>query len=312
MRIGVAVASAGPAASRSVVTELVDAAEALGYDGAWFSDHVALPGYAAEHLAGPFLEPIALCGWALARTRRLRIGTDVLVGAHRHPLLVSASAGTLAELGEDRLVLGVGVGYLRGEFELLGLPYERRAELAEDVLRVLSSPLEGVSVAGSGTRAPVWVGGNHPAARRRAAIFGDGWHPLWMPPDAYRRARAEIVELRRRAGRRDGFTFSYSCGATRVVDDGVRDWPPPVERAPVGSEFRYVPEALVHDDGRPAFVGTPAEIVSDLRALERAGVDHVVLRPGNDLAQLELLAREVLPSFTDTPSDAEVSSPDRR
>lgn len=303
MKIGVALTSSGPAASRAAVAELLDAAEDLGYDGAWFSDHIAMPAYAAEHLSTPFLEPIALCGWALARTRRLRIGTDVLVGAYRHPLLVSASAGTLAELGEDRLVLGVGIGYLRGEFELLGLPYERRAEMADDALRVLGAPVDHALVAASGTPTPVWVGGNHAAARRRAALLGDGWHPLWMPPDAYRRARAEIVEMRDRAGRTDAFTFSYSCGTTRIVDDGERGWSPPPERAPVGSEFRYVPEALVDYDGRPAFVGSPAEVIGDLRALERAGVDHVVLRPGDDVAQLELLAREVLPSFAESSLD---------
>src|SRR5207253_2944570 len=97
------------------------------YDSLWFPDHVAMPGYVLDLLdTAPYLEPMVCCTWALAVTSRLRVGTDVLVAAYRHPLLVRAMVGTLARMSGDRFLLGVGVGWLKGEFEALGERYEDR------------------------------------------------------------------------------------------------------------------------------------------------------------------------------------------
>ena len=299
MRFGVAVPAYGPGAEGSAVRDTVAAAEELGFESAWLPDHVAVPDYATTvNLSPPFLEPMAACGWVLGATTRLRFGTDVLVAPYRHPLLVAAMAGTLARLGGDRMVLGVGIGYLRGEFDVLGLEYDRRAAVTEEFLRALRSPPEGFHVVSGPTPVPVWVGGNSAGARRRAALLGDGWHPLWMPDDAYRAARAEITAIRAEAGLGGAFTFSYSGGATRLLDADPGDWPAPPPRAPVGSEFRYAPAAWTADGGRPRLVGTPDQLIGDLRLLADAGVDHLVLRFGQGgVAQLARFAAEVAPAF---------------
>ena len=86
--------------------------------------------------------------------------------------------------------------------------------------------------------------------------------------------------------------------ATALLDE-PRPWRPPAQRPPKGSEFRYQPEAWVADDHRPRFVGTPDEVAADLRLLEDAGVDHVVLRFGStDVRPLERFMAEVMPAFT--------------
>jgi alkanesulfonate monooxygenase SsuD/methylene tetrahydromethanopterin reductase-like flavin-dependent oxidoreductase (luciferase family) len=143
------------------------------------------------------------------------------------------------------------------------------------------------------------VGGRQSAAsRRRAALLGDGWHPLWMPAEAYAAARESILGMRADRGLSSDFTFSYSCGATRVLDLDPQDWPEPRGRAPVGTEFSYSPAALVAEGNRPRFVGTPDQLVEDFGLLVRAGVDHVTLRFGTtDISQLERFAREVRPAF---------------
>jgi alkanesulfonate monooxygenase SsuD/methylene tetrahydromethanopterin reductase-like flavin-dependent oxidoreductase (luciferase family) len=300
LHFGVAMRSYGDGATGPAAAEFVAAAEELGFDSVWFADHIAVPDYAvAVNLSPPFLEPLAACAWALGRTERLRFGTDVLVAPYRHPLQVAAVAGTLGRLAGDRLVLGVGVGYLRGEFDALGVgPYEDRGRLTDEFLKTLRSPGEGLHVVDAPSPVPVWVGGNGAAARRRAAILGDGWHPLWMPDDRYAAARAEILGLRAAAGLDGPFTFSFSCGRTRILDRDPGDWPAPPARAPEGSEFRYAPAAWTAPDNRPRLVGVPDRFIADLRLLEAAGVDHVMLRFGETgTGQLELFAREIAPAF---------------
>jgi alkanesulfonate monooxygenase SsuD/methylene tetrahydromethanopterin reductase-like flavin-dependent oxidoreductase (luciferase family) len=305
MRFGFAVPAYGPCADGAAIRDLLVAADELGYDTAWFPDHIAVPDYATEvNLRPPFLEPLAMCAWGAGLTRRLRFGTDVLVAPYRHPLLVSAMAGTLGRMAGDRLVLGVGVGYLKGEFEVLGAePYETRGAVTDAFLRAVRVPPDGVTVVTSPTPVPIWVGGNGTKARHRAALLGDGWHPLWMPDSEYAAARRDILSTRESAGLTGPFAFSYSCGTTKLLRGRPGQWPSPAERPPVGSEFRYAPAPWVNGDGRPRFVGTVDDLVSDFRLLEVAGVEQVTLRFGTvDVADLESFAAEIVPHFGPAPA----------
>jgi len=298
VKFGFAVPAYGKAVEAGI-PELLAAGEELGFESVWWPDHIAVPDYAtAVNLQTPFLEPLAACAWALGRTTRMRVGTDVLVAPYRHPLAVAAMAGTMGALAGDRLVLGVGIGYLRGEFDVLGADYDARAETTEDFLRTIREPPDGYSVIQGPTRVPVWVGGNNRRAQRRAALLGDGWHPLWLPPDEYAIARDEILAIRREAGLEGPFSFSFSAGPTRFSEMPEGGWPPAPARAPEGSEFRYSPEFWVAPDGRPRLVGSTDDLIGDLRLLEGAGVDHVTLRFGTvDVAPYERFAAEVLPVF---------------
>ena len=300
MKFGFAIPAYGAGADGAAVAELVAAADELGFDSAWLPDHVAVPDYAAAvNLSPPFLEPIAACAWGLGATTRLRFGTDVLVAPYRHPLVVAAMAGTLGRLAGDRLVLGVGIGYLRGEFEVLGADYDARATTTEEWVRAVRNPPDGFSVVDAPAPVPIWIGGNTAKAVRRAALLGDGWHPLWLPSEDYAKARARILAIRDDEGIDGEFTFSFSAGFTQFADRPAGGWPPPRERAPADSEFRYAPAAWTAPDGRPRLVGSPDDLIGDLALLADAGVDHVTLRFGTtDPAPLERFARDVMPALT--------------
>jgi alkanesulfonate monooxygenase SsuD/methylene tetrahydromethanopterin reductase-like flavin-dependent oxidoreductase (luciferase family) len=245
----------------------------------------------------PFLEPLITCAWALKASSRIVLGTDVLVAPYRHPLHVTALVNTIARLEPERFVLGVGIGYLVGEFELLGVDYDSRATATEALLQQLRQPAEQFHVIDAPRPAPVWVGGNNPKALSRAALLGDGWHPLWLEPARYAEAREKIVTLRAEAGYSAPFTFSFSSRFTRFAD-GPNDWPAVAPRAPVGSEFRYAPDPWIGPDGRPGLVGTPEDLISDLRALADAGVEHITLRFGDARVEpMQRFAREVMPAF---------------
>jgi probable F420-dependent oxidoreductase len=318
----VVVPATGPFGSPDVFGAVVDTIENLGYDDVWFGDHVAVPSYAA-HITGPdWLEPITCCLLALGRTTRLRAGTDVLVLPYRNPVLVAKMAATADAMSGGRLVLGVGVGYLKGEFAALGAPYERRGAVADEYIRVMrelwASAGQPVSFDGKFVRfdrvcvgptpasglVPVWVGGNAPAAWRRAAVLGEGWHPLFPNPDEYRRGHDAIVAMGDTAER---FVFSISLATTHVLEPGGTYSPSLwADLADVPEDFGYAPPVPVTGDGRVRFVGVADEVAADIEEYVAAGVDHFTLRfstGGQEarvieyLDQLQRFANQVMPRF---------------
>jgi probable F420-dependent oxidoreductase len=303
MRVGVAIPTWGPFGDAGILAQVLPAVEELGFESAWFSDHVAIPTYATDRFAPPLFEPLSLASWALSRTTTLRIGTDVLVAPYRHPVLLAAIAGTIDRLSRGRLTLGVGVGYLRGEFAALQIPVGERGSITDEVLDALRVLWEGdgprhfsgqhvrfddvLPAAVPAAGVPLWVGGNGDKARARAASRGDGWHPLYPDPATYARGRSDIEAARERAGRSGPFTFSYSASLCRVVESRRSEWPSSTDSS-LRPEYRYAPEFPRNDDGRPLLVGTADEVAGDLDAYRRSGVEHVVLRIWASGARLDL------------------------
>jgi probable F420-dependent oxidoreductase len=321
---GVAIPTYGEFGTGSALVDLCQAAEELGYADAWFADHVVIPDYCVGLMGPAWLEPLATCCVGLGATTTLRFGVDVLVAPYRNPVLVSQIVATADRLSGGRFTLGVGVGYISGEFAATGAPpYEDRGTVTEEYLAVMRAlwetegavsfdgrwiHLDGVHAEPKPLQAPlpVYVGGNHRRAWHRAARLGDGWHPLFPTPEGYADARA-VIEAERaslgRAGRR--FTYSYSCPGTRVLD---RPGEPATlttyaDFADVPAEFGYAPPPPVDADGRARFIGDPGQVRADVAAYTAAGVDHFTLRfftsdtgfgPQAFTDQLQFFAREVM------------------
>lgn len=173
------------------------AADRLGYHHVTCSEHVAYPAERVAHPGGGrYWDPLATLAWLGACTERIRLATHVLVLPYHHPLEIAKRYGTLDRLSGGRVVLGVGVGHLRTEFDLLGVPYADRGARTDDALRALRAALSVREPAYAGThysfsgvvvdphavqeRVPIWVGGSTWRSLRRALAHGDGWAPYGL------------------------------------------------------------------------------------------------------------------------------------
>jgi probable F420-dependent oxidoreductase len=178
------------------VARVVVEAERLGYVHATCSEHVAVPIDVAEVRGATYWDPLPVFGYLAAQTSRIELVTSVLVLGYHHPLAIAKRYGTLDAVSGGRLVLGVGVGSLREEFELLGAQFEDRGARGDDAIRALRASLgrrepayEGTHYSFSGflvdpcaprTDVPIWVGGRTARSLRRAVELADGWMPFGL------------------------------------------------------------------------------------------------------------------------------------
>jgi len=177
---------------------IVEDADRLGYDHVTCSEHVVVPTPIAEVRGGTYWDPLATFGYLAARTTRIRFATEVLVLGYHHPLEIAKRYGTLDVVSGGRLVLGLGVGSLKEEFELLGATFEGRGDIADDALRALRASLSRAEPAYHGPHfdfdgvvvdphaiqdeVPLWIGGRTRRSLRRAVELGNGWVPFGLSP----------------------------------------------------------------------------------------------------------------------------------
>ncbi|MBT2382116.1 TIGR03619 family F420-dependent LLM class oxidoreductase [Streptomyces sp. ISL-11] len=180
---------AGP----SDLREIARTADRLGFAYLATCDHVAVPTRLAAAMGTVWYDPVATLAHLAAVTERTLLLSHVTVAALRHPLALAKQYATVDRLAAGRLVLGVGAGHVREEFEALGVDFGRRGAILDetiDALKAALGPAEFPEFSGRRfafrglgqaprpvrtPRPPVWVGGSSPAALRRAALRGDGW-----------------------------------------------------------------------------------------------------------------------------------------
>src|SRR5579885_1366389 len=144
MKYGVTLTGAGPMADREKLRRGARKADKLGFQSLWLWDHVAFPGKLPESYGRSyfspethFFAPIPTLAFLAAETKRIKLGTGVLLLALRHPLLVAKDVATLDVLSEGRVIFGVGLGWLAEEFEALGIPFRERAGRVRESVGIL-------------------------------------------------------------------------------------------------------------------------------------------------------------------------------
>ncbi len=312
--------------------DLARHAERLGFDSVWVTDHVVLPverattyphGSSSEphdNLDGfPYtweqeiFEPVTLMAALATATERVEIGVSVLVIPYRHPLLTAKMLATIDQLSRGRIILGAGVGWLREEFEALGLDreiFERRGAVTMDYLRAIQAAWtantnatskragtgRGAAHAGPfarfegvGTRPlpyrkphpPCWIGGQGERALVRSVALGQGYLAISSDPERLAADTSRIRDLCTVAGRdADSLDIAHIDGV--ILADEAGDAP-----AHAGATL----------------VGSPARILEELAAYARAGLTHLVagvsrkgdLRFESVVDALEEVASEILP-----------------
>src|SRR5215510_3684766 len=230
MQFGFSAPTAGPLASADNLARLCAGAEALGWDYATFSDHVVIPtdidsrypysesGEFSNAGTGERNEQLIEVAFVAARTSKLRLITSVMVVPHRPAVLAAKQLATIDVLSGGRLSLGIGAGWMKEEFEALGLPaFDKRGKVTDEYIAAFRElwskdkpkfdgeyvkfadiifapkPVQKPGI-------PIWVGGESGPALRRTAKLGDAWYPIGnnpaFPLDSLDRFRAGVDRLR--------------------------------------------------------------------------------------------------------------------
>ena len=204
-------------ASVEDLVAIATAADRLGYHHLTASEHVAIPVDVEARRGMRYWDLLSTLAYLAAVTERIRLATNMVVLPYHHPIEILKHYGTLDRLSDGRLVLGVGVGSLREEFDLLGKQFDGRGEAADDALRAIRATWGQREPRYSGTRytfddvvvdptgvqerVPIWVGGRTPRSLRRALELGDAWVPFLLDPTAVRSMLDQAVETPAWAGR---------------------------------------------------------------------------------------------------------------
>lgn len=273
-------ASAGPA-------ELAGIAVAADRSGAFYvavCDHVAIPRPMDEAMGSVWYDTVATLGWLAAQTESVHLLSHVWVVPYRSPLITAKSFATLDLLSGGRAILGVGIGHVEGEFDLLGAEFRRRGRSLDEALPILREALatgeyrdalvHPRSPRPGGT--PIWVGGSSDAALRRAAHLGDGWLPQGPPKQGM---RAAIAQIRDERAERLGPDAPFDLGIqAEPIHVGELDW----------------------DAGPFVLSGDPEAIAARLTKYASVGANHVQVRfaarsAAETVEQIERFGTEVWP-----------------
>ena len=248
MKFGLMFSNIGPFAQPEGLTHLAQTAERCGVESLWTVEHVAVPvGYESRYpysesgkMPGPenspIPDPLVWLGYAAAVTKTIKLATGILILPQRHPIYAAKEFATLDVLSKGRAIAGVGIGWLREEFNALDIPFKERALRTEECVAALrhlwgekALPFEGKFHSWQAIESnpkpvqpggvPIVIGGHVEAAARRAARIGDGFFPAGGDlPTLFAAVRDECE----RNGRDPGEVELTAGGAIRSLDDVKR------------------------------------------------------------------------------------------
>jgi probable F420-dependent oxidoreductase len=279
----------GPLSGVTDLTRIVTEGEAIGYRFCTLSDHVAIPrevlakypysdtGEFPGRSRGDRHEQLIAVAFAAAKTTKLRLVTSVMVVPHRPAVLTGKMLSTIDVLSGGRLTLGIGAGWCKEEFEVLGTePFEERGAVTDEYILAFREMWTKDNPKFSGKyvnfadiyvdplpvqkNIPIWVGGESGPALRRTAKLGDGWYPIGTNPqfrlDTMDRFRGGIDRLHKYARDvgRDPKSITLAYRITQLGKD--------------------IPDKADNGDRR-LFSGETAQIVEDLRGFRDLGVGHI-------------------------------------
>jgi alkanesulfonate monooxygenase SsuD/methylene tetrahydromethanopterin reductase-like flavin-dependent oxidoreductase (luciferase family) len=293
-------------AETAPLLDMAQRAEAAGFDSVWIGDSLT---------ARPRHEPLTLLAAVAARTRRVRLGTAVLLPALRPPVVLAHVVGTLDRIAEGRVVLGVGIAAdtpaIRREFAAAGVPWELRVGRFLETLEICRAlwRQDGVSFRGKHFAIedvtmepkphrhggpPIWIGGSGPTALREAARC-DAWFPTGPSADFFAEQFPRVQAAARGAGRAPDAVL----GAAYVTLALDRSRAAAEQRLHAFLETYYAAPARTILARQAAYAGPAEECVEWLHRWIDVGARHIALRfaGGDQLAQVDEVAARLLPAL---------------
>ena len=235
MRVGIHLPHIGRKAGPEAIRRAAIQAEELGFADVWSSEHIIIPIGAPYPPSAIFYDPVLTLTWAAAFTKKVGLGTSVLVLPMRHPLPLAKELATLQNLSEGRLILGAGVGWMAAEFAALGAPFRERGRRMDEGIAMMravwsqdpvSFPARHIPAVVEDMRMlpqpvkpiPIWIGGSSESALARAVKLADGWHGSRLSPEE----AAPIVRRLRERRPEAGFAISLRYGWDGKDDSALR------------------------------------------------------------------------------------------
>ena len=288
MRYGFYLPTRGPTSDADSLVKIVEQAERLGFDSTVIADHVVFPVQIESSypytVGGNFpggweaLEQLSLMAFIAGKTRNLRLVTSVMILPYRNPVVTAKMLATIDVLSNGRVIVGVGVGWLREEFETLGcFEFDRRGTLSDEYLKIFKTlwTQEPASFDGEFYRfdalhflpkpiqkphPPIWIGGHSRPALRRVARFADGWHPVGanpavpLQPKQFAESCEELRRLTELEGRR--YEDLTICFKAPLYDKNT---------------------TTVSSTDRRPFSGSTSQVVDDIGTYSELGVHELIV-----------------------------------
>ena len=190
MHYGVILPNYSAGSSVDAIRRVAELAEELDFDSAWTTEHIIV-GPEAVDPYGRVYDPLVTLGWIAGWTKRIGLGTSIVLVPLHHPMHLAKQVATLQELSGGRFTLGVGMGWHKDEFDFMGVEFEGRGRRADEAIRLMRALWSGerdfdgefwsfhdaTSEPHPSPQPEIWVGGSSPRAVRRARELGDAWHP---------------------------------------------------------------------------------------------------------------------------------------
>ena len=300
-------------------------AEELGYDSVWGNDHVTTQRYIRDRGEKPnFFEPLIVFSNLAAVTKRIRLGTSVIIAPLRNPVVLAKQAITLDHVSNGRFTLGVGLGAYREEFEACGYRGNRGVMLDEMVIvlrNLFDKPV--VSFAGDYIRIkevemyprplqkpfPLYLGGNSPHVLKRVAFYGNGWTPAALTHKELEESIQKIRYFAEEANRGSvkieiapEFGCSISIDSSSAKKAFLKSLMYEHLKSLRGSTLKDFKSFDEEELIRRNFIGSPDDIIRKVELYEAVGVNHlwfdfIAFSVKELIEKMEFFANEVLPSF---------------
>jgi probable F420-dependent oxidoreductase len=295
MEFGICIPHYGKPIDIPKILDTVRQAEELGFDSVWVTDHILVPQTLEIIYRDHMLEPLTLLNYVAAITRRVKVGTSVIILPYRNPIVLAKMLATTDQLSGGRLIFGAAVGWMEPEFAALRAPFADRGAYSDECLRLIKTLWTQEKVSFDGQfftfadmqasprplqqpHPPIWVGGNSVRARRRVAELGDGWHATAMPLEELKAGIADVRTKWAGRGRAGEPAFSMRM---------------PCTIAGVSQEVLHFP---ARRPGRDHLSGSISAIVDRIGVYQELGIRHLALELSTQSHEATFVSLEVLAS----------------